>query len=152
MCRSPSSSSSSSSSIGLSSLGLAAILKCFMFCFTASLQPVEHSGALLLQKCGISHAQVPAILSQVFFFSVRWAGRQAGRLERKRQRKAYSFNAALRSVMLAVFVCRGPWQVDNPVAVMDQENSKQFIKGSEREKYAFFKKATELKKIEDVSL
>lgn len=35
--------------------------------------------------------------------------------------------------------------VDNPVCVLDQENSKNFIRGKSKEKYAFFLKATEIK-------
>lgn len=42
-------------------------------------------------------------------------------------------------------------QVDNPVAVMDQENSKKFLQGSETDKYRFFEKATELGLIKAVS-
>ncbi|CAM9671007.1 unnamed protein product [Ascophyllum nodosum] len=38
-------------------------------------------------------------------------------------------------------------QVDNPCAVLDQENSKKFLQGSERDKYAFFMKATDLDRI-----
>ena len=34
--------------------------------------------------------------------------------------------------------------VDNPVCVLDQENSKHFIRGKAREKYKFFLKATEI--------
>ena len=43
-------------------------------------------------------------------------------------------------------------QVDNPCAVLDQENSKKFLQGSERDKYAFFMKATDLDRILAVSL
>lgn len=42
-------------------------------------------------------------------------------------------------------------QVDNPCAVLDQENSKKFLQGSERDKYAFFMKATDLDRILAVS-
>eukprot|EP00752_Nemacystus_decipiens_P012920 g11434.t1 len=38
-------------------------------------------------------------------------------------------------------------QVDNPCAVLDQENSKKFLQGSDEEKYAFFMKATDLERI-----
>ena len=38
-------------------------------------------------------------------------------------------------------------QVENPVCIMDQENSKEFIKGNERDKYRFFKKATDLERV-----
>ena len=38
-------------------------------------------------------------------------------------------------------------QVDNPVAVLDQENSKNFIRGSEKQKFQFFQRATDLEKI-----
>jgi len=38
-------------------------------------------------------------------------------------------------------------QVDNPVCIMDQENSKEFIKGNEKEKYKFFAKATDLDRV-----
>ncbi|CAM9332494.1 unnamed protein product [Ectocarpus fasciculatus] len=38
-------------------------------------------------------------------------------------------------------------QVDNPCAVLDQENSKKFLQGSESDKYAFFMKATDLERI-----
>ncbi|CBJ48924.1 smc-like protein [Ectocarpus siliculosus] len=40
-------------------------------------------------------------------------------------------------------------QVDNPVAVLDQENSKKFILGTEKDKYEFFLKATDLGRISD---
>ena len=39
-------------------------------------------------------------------------------------------------------------QVDNPVAVLDQEESKKFLKGRPEDKYAFFCKATELERID----
>lgn len=42
-------------------------------------------------------------------------------------------------------------QVDNPVAVLDQENSKKFLQGSEQDKFTFFKQATDLDRIENVS-
>lgn len=42
-------------------------------------------------------------------------------------------------------------QVDNPCAVLDQENSKKFLQGSESDKYAFFMKATDLDRIHAVS-
>mmetsp|Transcript_37242 Transcript_37242/g.48154 ORF Transcript_37242/g.48154 Transcript_37242/m.48154 type:complete len:259 (+) Transcript_37242:1028-1804(+) len=38
-------------------------------------------------------------------------------------------------------------QVDNPVCIMDQENSKEFIKGSDKDKYKFFSKATNLERV-----
>jgi hypothetical protein len=38
-------------------------------------------------------------------------------------------------------------QVENPVCIMDQENSKEFIKGNEKDKYRFFKKATDLERV-----
>ncbi|CBJ48925.1 smc-like protein [Ectocarpus siliculosus] len=43
-------------------------------------------------------------------------------------------------------------QVDNPCAVLDQENSKKFLQGSESDKYAFFMKATDLERIHADSL
>lgn len=39
-------------------------------------------------------------------------------------------------------------QVENPVAVLDQENAKKFLCGSGSEKYQFFKKATDLARID----
>lgn len=42
-------------------------------------------------------------------------------------------------------------QIDNPCAVLDQENSKKFLQGSDSEKYAFFMKATDLDRILAVS-
>jgi structural maintenance of chromosomes protein 6 len=39
-------------------------------------------------------------------------------------------------------------QVENPVAIMDQEDSKKFLKGKPEDKYAFFMKATELERID----
>eukprot|EP00629_Pelagomonadales_sp_RCC1024_P006092 CAMPEP_0119280384 /NCGR_PEP_ID=MMETSP1329-20130426/22507_1 /TAXON_ID=114041 /ORGANISM="Genus nov. species nov., Strain RCC1024" /LENGTH=452 /DNA_ID=CAMNT_0007280969 /DNA_START=188 /DNA_END=1542 /DNA_ORIENTATION=+ len=39
--------------------------------------------------------------------------------------------------------------VDNPVCVLDQENSKNFIRGKAKEKYAFFLKATEIQDVLD---
>lgn len=39
-------------------------------------------------------------------------------------------------------------QVENPVAVLDQENAKKFLCGSGTEKYEFFKKATDLARID----
>ncbi|CAN0283545.1 unnamed protein product, partial [Ectocarpus sp. 13 AM-2016] len=42
---------------------------------------------------------------------------------------------------------RLPIQVDNPVAVLDQENSKKFLLGTENDKYEFFLKATDLGRI-----
>lgn len=42
-------------------------------------------------------------------------------------------------------------QVDNPCAVLDQENSKKFLQGSEKDKYAFFMKATDLDRVLTVS-
>lgn len=43
-------------------------------------------------------------------------------------------------------------QVDNPCAILDQENSKQFLQGSDTDKYNFFMRATDLSRILDVSL
>lgn len=43
------------------------------------------------------------------------------------------------------------FQVDNPCAVLDQENSKKFLQGSDEDKYAFFMKATDLDRILAVS-
>jgi chromosome segregation ATPase len=43
-------------------------------------------------------------------------------------------------------------QVENPVCILDQENSKEFIKGNEKDKYKFFAKATDLQRArEDLS-
>ena len=42
-------------------------------------------------------------------------------------------------------------QVDNPCAVLDQENSKKFLQGNEKDKYAFFMKATDLDRVLTVS-
>ncbi|CAM9205870.1 unnamed protein product, partial [Hapterophycus canaliculatus] len=42
-------------------------------------------------------------------------------------------------------------QVDNPCALLDQENSKKFLQGNEKDKYAFFVRATDLERIESVS-
>ncbi|CAM9327713.1 unnamed protein product, partial [Ectocarpus sp. 8 AP-2014] len=39
-------------------------------------------------------------------------------------------------------------QVNNPCAVLDQENSKKFLQGDDRVKYAFFMKATDLARIQ----
>jgi chromosome segregation ATPase len=39
-------------------------------------------------------------------------------------------------------------QVENPVAVLDQENAKKFLCGSGEEKFQFFKKATDLARID----
>jgi hypothetical protein len=39
--------------------------------------------------------------------------------------------------------------VENPCAILDQENAKKFIKGSEQEKYHFFKTGTDLDKCEN---
>lgn len=55
-------------------------------------------------------------------------------------------------VCLSVSVVVCPFQVDNPCAVLDQENSKKFLQGSESDKYAFFMKATDLERIHAVSL
>lgn len=38
-------------------------------------------------------------------------------------------------------------QVENPVAVLDQEESKKFLTGKPEDKYAFFMKATELERL-----
>ncbi|CAM9309188.1 unnamed protein product, partial [Laminaria digitata] len=42
-------------------------------------------------------------------------------------------------------------QVDNPCAVLDQENAKKFLQGDESDKYAFFMKATDLARVSEVS-
>lgn len=42
-------------------------------------------------------------------------------------------------------------QIDNPCAVLDQENSKKFLQGSAHEKYAFFMRAMDLDRIVSVS-
>ena len=39
-------------------------------------------------------------------------------------------------------------QVENPVAVLDQEEAKKFLTGKEEDKYAFFVKATELERLD----
>ena len=39
-------------------------------------------------------------------------------------------------------------QVENPVAILDQEEAKKFLTGKAEEKYAFFMKATELERID----
>jgi len=39
-------------------------------------------------------------------------------------------------------------QVENPVAVLDQEEAKKFLMGKEEDKYAFFIKATELERLD----
>lgn len=39
-------------------------------------------------------------------------------------------------------------QVENPVAVLDQEEAKKFLTGKAEDKYAFFTKATELERID----
>jgi structural maintenance of chromosomes protein 6 len=41
-------------------------------------------------------------------------------------------------------------QVENPVAVLDQEESKKFLTGKAEDKYAFFMKATDLERIDRV--
>lgn len=41
--------------------------------------------------------------------------------------------------------------MDNPCAVLDQENSKKFLQGNEKDKYAFFMKATDLDRVLTVS-
>lgn len=41
--------------------------------------------------------------------------------------------------------------MDNPVAVLDQENAKKFLQGSEKDKFNFFMKATDLDRIGNVS-
>ncbi|CAN0514043.1 unnamed protein product, partial [Scytosiphon promiscuus] len=46
--------------------------------------------------------------------------------------------------MLPFFIAA---QVDNPCSLLDQENSKKFLQGSERDKYAFFMRATDLDRI-----
>jgi chromosome segregation ATPase len=40
-------------------------------------------------------------------------------------------------------------QIDNPVAILDQEESKKFLTGKAEEKYKFFMKATELERIDN---
>jgi len=40
-------------------------------------------------------------------------------------------------------------QVDNPVAILDQEEAKKFLTGKAEEKYKFFMKATELERIDN---
>ena len=40
-------------------------------------------------------------------------------------------------------------QIDNPVAVLDQEDAKNFLKGKADAKYKFFMKATELERIDN---
>ena len=37
--------------------------------------------------------------------------------------------------------------VDNPVCVLDQENSKHFIRGKAKDKYKFFLRATEIQDV-----
>jgi chromosome segregation ATPase len=39
-------------------------------------------------------------------------------------------------------------QVENPVAILDQEEAKKFLTGKSEDKYAFFMKATELERID----
>jgi len=39
-------------------------------------------------------------------------------------------------------------QVDNPVAVLDQDEAKKFLMGKAEDKYAFFMKATELERVD----
>ena len=39
-------------------------------------------------------------------------------------------------------------QVENPVAVLDQEEAKKFLTGKAEDKYAFFMKATELERVD----
>ena len=39
-------------------------------------------------------------------------------------------------------------QVENPVAVLDQEEAKKFLTGKAEDKYAFFTKATELERLD----
>ena len=41
-------------------------------------------------------------------------------------------------------------QVDNPVAILDQEEAKKFLTGKASDKHAFFMKATELERIDKV--
>lgn len=41
-------------------------------------------------------------------------------------------------------------QVDNPVAILDQEEAKKFLQGKASEKYGFFMKATELERIDRI--
>ena len=40
-------------------------------------------------------------------------------------------------------------QVENPVAVLDQEQSKKFLKGKDSDKWDFFCKATELERLDN---
>lgn len=42
------------------------------------------------------------------------------------------------------------YQVDNPCAVLDQENSKKFLQGSATDKYNFFMRANDLSRITEV--
>ena len=39
-------------------------------------------------------------------------------------------------------------QVENPVAVLDQEDAKKFLTGKPEDKYAFFSKATDLERMD----
>mmetsp|Transcript_19681 Transcript_19681/g.29891 ORF Transcript_19681/g.29891 Transcript_19681/m.29891 type:complete len:1263 (-) Transcript_19681:430-4218(-) len=49
---------------------------------------------------------------------------------------------ALREILDCLKIC-----VENPVCVLDQENSKHFIRGKAKEKYEFFLKATEIQQV-----
>ncbi|CAM9332422.1 unnamed protein product, partial [Ectocarpus fasciculatus] len=60
-------------------------------------------------------------------------------------RKVKSTN---RAELLGILECLNI-QVDNPVAVLDQENSKKFLLGTEKDKYEFFLKATDLGRLSD---
>lgn len=62
----------------------------------------------------------------------------------------HGVDRTLGSLILCTRVLVGV-QVDNPCAVLDQENSKKFLQGSEKDKYAFFMKATDLDRVLTVS-
>jgi predicted nuclease with TOPRIM domain len=47
-----------------------------------------------------------------------------------------------------LLVCRRNIQVDNPVAILDQEEAKKFLTGKAEDKYSFFMKATELERVD----
>jgi structural maintenance of chromosomes protein 6 len=46
------------------------------------------------------------------------------------------------------FSCVSNIQVENPVAVLDQEEAKKFLTGKSEDKYNFFMKATELERVD----
>lgn len=54
-------------------------------------------------------------------------------------------------VMMLVLWLSPAAQVDNPCSLLDQENSKKFLQGSESDKYAFFMRATDLQRVVSVS-